>query len=96
MARVTPAAALAALHHVSLRFDSGIALFDSLELVVDRVPTGIVGRNGIGKSMLAQLIAGKIEPTSGTIDRHVRVAYAAQQHLDVSHDTRTVAQVMGI
>ncbi|WP_321916257.1 ABC-F family ATP-binding cassette domain-containing protein [Paraburkholderia sp. J11-2] len=96
MARVTPAAALAALHHVSLRFDSGITLFDSLELVVDRVPTGIVGRNGIGKSMLAQLIAGKIEPTSGTIDRHVRVAYAAQQHLDASHDTLTVAQVMGI
>ncbi|QGZ59482.1 ABC-F family ATP-binding cassette domain-containing protein [Paraburkholderia acidiphila] len=96
MARVTPAATLVALHHVSFRFESGITLFDSLDLVLDRVPTGVVGRNGVGKSMLAQLIAGRIEPTSGKIDRHVRVAYAAQQHLDTSHDTRTVAQVMGV
>ena len=96
MARVTPAATLVALHRVSFRFDSGATLFDSLDLVLDRMPTGIVGRNGVGKSMLAQLIAGRIEPTTGSIDRHVRVALAAQQHFDATHDTRTVAQVAGI
>ncbi|HKR42117.1 MAG TPA: ABC-F family ATP-binding cassette domain-containing protein [Paraburkholderia sp.] len=96
MARVTPAATLVALHHVSFRFDSGVTLFDSLDLVLDRVPTGIVGRNGVGKSLLAQLIAGRIEPTSGSIDRHVRVAFAAQQHLDASGDSQTVAQVAGL
>ncbi|MEM5316338.1 ABC-F family ATP-binding cassette domain-containing protein [Paraburkholderia sp. JHI869] len=96
MARVTPAATLVALHHISYRFDSGITLFDALDLVLDRVPTGIVGRNGVGKSMLAQLIAGRIEPTSGSIDRHARVAFAAQQHADASHDTQTVAQVAGL
>ncbi len=96
MARVTPAATLVALHRISFRFDSGVTLFDSLDLVLDRVPTGIVGRNGVGKSMLAQLIAGRIEPTSGSIDRHVRVAFAAQQPLDASHDKQTVAQVAGL
>ncbi|TDA42982.1 ABC-F family ATP-binding cassette domain-containing protein [Burkholderia pyrrocinia] len=82
MAAATPTGALVALHHVSFRFDDGFTLFDSLDLSIDRTPTGIVGRNGIGKSQLAQLIAGRCAPSSGTIDRHVPVAYVAQQHND--------------
>ncbi|PVX61200.1 ABC-F family ATP-binding cassette domain-containing protein [Paraburkholderia unamae] len=96
MARVTPNAALVALHHISFRFDGGTTLFESLSLVFDGVPTGIVGRNGVGKSMLAQLIAGRIAPTAGAIERHVRVAYAAQQHFNALDDTRTVAQAAGL
>ena len=50
MAAATPTGALVALHHVSFRFDDGFTLFDSLDLSIDRTPTGIVGRNGIGKT----------------------------------------------
>ncbi|KVR13008.1 ABC transporter ATP-binding protein [Burkholderia ubonensis] len=96
MARVTSNAALVALHHVSFRFDNGVTLFDSLDLTLDRTPTGIVGRNGIGKSMLAQLIAGQRAPSAGTIDRHAPVAYVAQQRIDASPDPRTVAQAAGL
>ncbi|KVG61403.1 ABC-F family ATP-binding cassette domain-containing protein [Burkholderia pseudomultivorans] len=101
MAAATPTGALVALHHVSFRFDDGVTLFDSLDLVIDRTPTGIVGRNGIGKSMLAQLIAGRLAPGAGTIDRHVRVVYVAQQHDEpipaaASSDARTVATVAAL
>ncbi|TCW81421.1 ABC transporter ATP-binding protein [Burkholderia sp. SRS-46] len=96
MAQITSNAALVALHHVSFRFDNGVTLFDSLDLTLDRTPTGIVGRNGIGKSMLAQLIAGQRMPSTGTIDRHVPVAYVAQQRIDASPDSRTVAQAAGL
>ncbi|KHK61016.1 hypothetical protein PI86_00715 [Burkholderia sp. A9] len=70
MAAATPTGALVALHHVSFRFDDGITLFDSLDLAIDRTPTGIVGRNGVGKSLLAQLIAGRRTPSAGSIGRH--------------------------
>ncbi|MBN3816359.1 ATP-binding cassette domain-containing protein, partial [Paraburkholderia sp. Se-20369] len=96
MAQVTSNAALVALHHVSFRFDNGVTLFDSLDLTLDRTPTGIVGRNGIGKSMLAQLIAGQRTASAGTIDRHVPVAYVAQQRIDASPDSCTVAQAAGL
>ncbi|WP_193099226.1 ABC-F family ATP-binding cassette domain-containing protein [Burkholderia sp. Z1] len=96
MAAATPTGALVALHHVSLRFDDGVTLFDSLDLSIDRTPTGIVGRNGIGKSLLAQLIAGRRAPSSGTIDRHTPVVYVAQQHDDASVGPRTVAQIAAL
>ncbi len=96
MAAATPAGALVAFHHVSFRFDDGFTLFDSLDLAIDRTPTGIVGRNGVGKSLLAQLIAGRRTPHAGTIERHTLVACVAQQHDDAPNDTRTVAEIAAL
>ncbi|KVH58942.1 ABC-F family ATP-binding cassette domain-containing protein [Burkholderia cepacia] len=98
MAAATPTGALVALHHVSFRFDDGVTLFDSLDLSIDRTPTGIVGRNGIGKSQLAQLIAGRCAPSTGTIERHTPVVYVAQQHDDgnAAANPRTVSQVAAV
>ncbi|QOH33663.1 ABC-F family ATP-binding cassette domain-containing protein [Burkholderia cepacia] len=98
MAVATPTGALVALHHVSFRFDDGVTLFDSLDLSIDRTPTGIVGRNGIGKSQLAQLIAGRCAPSTGMIERHTPVVYVAQQHDDgnAAANPRTVSQVAAL
>ncbi|MCA7904582.1 ATP-binding cassette domain-containing protein [Burkholderia cepacia] len=96
MAAATPTGALVALHHVSFCFDDGVTLFDSLDLSIDRTPTGIVGRNGVGKSQLAQLIAGRCAPSTGTIDRSTQVAYVAQQHDDAAAGPRTVAQLAAL
>lgn len=42
----------------------------------DRI--GIVGKNGVGKSTLLKLLAGKIEPTSGVVKFHVESGYFEQ------------------
>jgi ATPase subunit of ABC transporter with duplicated ATPase domains len=39
---------------------------------------GLVGANGVGKTTLAQLLSGRLEPTSGRVLRSAAVAYLAQ------------------
>lgn len=48
----------------------------------DRV--GVLGVNGCGKSTLLKLILEQLEPTAGKIEfnRHARVAYFTQHHMD--------------
>ncbi|WP_438868550.1 ABC-F family ATP-binding cassette domain-containing protein [Pseudomonas sp. L1(2025)] len=69
---------LVSLQHVCFQFANGETLLDDLTLSIDYIPTGIVGRNGRGKSILAQLLAGVLAPSSGALDGKARVAYVAQ------------------
>jgi len=68
-----------ALEGVSLHLPDGRALFSNLNHRFDLRRTGLVGRNGIGKSMLARLLAGELPPTTGQCLRSARVAYLSQQ-----------------
>ena len=45
----------------------GRQILSGLNLSLSEQRVGVVGRNGSGKSTLARLVAGLIEPTSGTI-----------------------------
>ncbi|ROM34066.1 ABC transporter ATP-binding protein [Pseudomonas poae] len=69
---------LVSLQHLSFQFADGDTLLEDINLSIDHTPTGIVGRNGRGKSILAKLIAGVLKPSGGTLDGNARVAYVAQ------------------
>jgi ATPase subunit of ABC transporter with duplicated ATPase domains len=94
MAHVTPSSPLVSLQQVSFHFDDGATLFDSLSLTFDHTRTAIVGRNGMGKSVLARLIAGELAPSAGTIERYGSVAFVAQNALVKAEET--VAEATGL
>jgi len=57
-----------------LRFDDFWALEDVSLKVYHSERLGVIGRNGAGKSTLLQVIAGVLDPTTGTADVRGRVA----------------------
>lgn len=69
---------LVSLQHVSFQFANGENLLEDMNLSIDHTPTGIVGRNGRGKSILAKLLAGVLLPSSGTLKKPSSVVYVPQ------------------
>ena len=78
---------LVSLQHLCFQFANGETLLDDLNLSIDHTPTGIVGRNGRGKSIFAQLIAGVLFPSSGSLKRSASVAYVPQDMAVAAGDT---------
>ncbi|WDG39999.1 ABC-F family ATP-binding cassette domain-containing protein [Pseudomonas synxantha] len=78
MTDVTRLPVLVSLQHVSFQFANGENLLEDMNLSIDHTPTGIVGRNGRGKSILAKLLAGVLLPSSGTLKKPSSVVYVPQ------------------
>lgn len=93
MTHVSRTPALVSLNQLSFQFANGETIFNALNLQFDHVPTAIVGRNGVGKSLLARLIAGQLQPTSGSVSSAVPVMYVSQTFLGAP--SQTVADATG-
>jgi ATP-binding cassette subfamily F protein 3 len=73
------------MEHASVGYEPGVPVLTKLDLRIDdddRI--GLLGSNGNGKSTLAKLIAGRMQPMDGRLRRlhRLSVAYFAQHQLD--------------
>ena len=82
------------LEGVSFVLPNGEALFSDLNENFDQRRTGLVGRNGCGKTVLARILAGQLQPTRGRCVRSGTVHYLAQQ-VSPAADA-TVADLAGV
>jgi ATPase subunit of ABC transporter with duplicated ATPase domains len=79
---------------LSFAWPDGTAVLDHLDVAFGPGRTGLIGRNGDGKSTLLRLITGDLTPSAGAITTAGEVAYLPQQlPLDTA---RTVADLLGI
>jgi ATPase subunit of ABC transporter with duplicated ATPase domains len=76
------------------RLPDGRFLFNNLTFSFSGVCAGLVGANGIGKTTLLEILAGKREPSVGAINRCGRVSYLPQQARFVS--SATVADAINL
>ena len=60
---------LISLHAITSALPDGRVLFNAIDLTFGLERTGIVGRNGVGKSTLLHIIAGTSMPTEGSVHR---------------------------
>jgi ATPase subunit of ABC transporter with duplicated ATPase domains len=82
------------LDGLSFRTPDGRVLFDNLTLSFGAERTGLVGRNGMGKTTLIRLILGEIAPTAGSVAVRGRVG-VLRQALAPPQGAR-VADVLGV
>ncbi|XP_020211276.1 ABC transporter F family member 3 isoform X2 [Cajanus cajan] len=80
-----PGAPIISFSDASFGYPGGPTLFRNLNFGIDldsRI--AMVGPNGIGKSTILKLIAGDLQPSSGTVFRSakVRIAVFSQHHVD--------------
>lgn len=82
------------LEGVSFILPDGRTLFSDITWQCGARRTGLVGRNGAGKSVLARLLAGELAPTHGRCTRSGTVHYLSQQAGDGG--AHSVAELAGI
>src|SRR5690242_19177778 len=81
------------LRNLSLQTPDGRDLFQNLDLSFGAERTGIVGRNGTGKTTLLRAIAGEIAPLSGSIAVEGRLGVLRQT---VQADDVSIAGALGV
>ena len=85
---------LAVLDRVSADTPDGFRLFDNLTLAFGRERTGLVGRNGVGKSTLLRLLAGEQRASAGVIGRTGSAGFLSQRYEPATDET--VADTLGV
>jgi len=83
-----------ALHGVSFHLPSGEPLLSDLNETFDDRRTALVGRNGAGKSVLARIMAGRLQPSVGRCLRSGPAHYLPQRIEPQAF--RSVADLAGV
>ncbi len=82
------------LSHLTFTGPDGQTLFSNLDLSFGTGRTGLVGRNGVGKTTLLRLITGELTPTSGAVSVTGRIGVLRQEVQP--REGETIADLFGV
>ncbi|MGF1787446.1 ATP-binding cassette domain-containing protein [Photobacterium swingsii] len=83
-------------HKLSFQLDTGEWLFRDLNFSLTNRLTGMVGRNGVGKSVFLSLLLGETRPTLGNVTRQGKVAHYSQLPSELLSSKRQIAEFLGV
>ncbi|MGF1695382.1 ATP-binding cassette domain-containing protein [Vibrio lamellibrachiae] len=83
-------------NNLSYQFDNGETLFEGICCTLTHRRIGLIGRNGVGKSILASLLIKEREPSSGNVTLHTQVASYSQLPSSLLNGEITIAQYLNL
>ena len=86
------------LKHVSKKYGNQVLVEDFNYILLKNQNLGIIGPNGCGKSTLMKLMAGLVEPDSGTVEmgETIKIGYFAQEEQEMDERQRVIDYVKDI
>ena len=86
------------LHHISKHFGDRVCIRDFDYIVLKNQRLGIIGPNGCGKSTLLKIIAGILEPDSGSVEigDTIKIGYFAQEIEDMNSSQRVIDYIKDV
>lgn len=82
-------------NNISHQFDNGDMPFQHLSCSMNQHRVGLVGRNGVGKSLFASILSGEIVPSDGKVNLPSSLAIYRQQPSELLCSDSTIAQYLG-
>ncbi|MEI6895011.1 MAG: ATP-binding cassette domain-containing protein [Colwellia sp.] len=84
------------VNKLSYQLDNGIKLFENISFRLPQGLTALIGRNGVGKSILVSLLTKELKPTSGTISSEMSILSFNQNHSMCFKKEETVSSFLGV
>lgn len=86
------------LKHVSKKYGNQVLVEDFNYILLKNQKLGIIGPNGCGKSTLMKLMAGLVEPDSGTVEmgETIKIGYFVQEEQEMDNRQRVIDYVKDI
>ncbi|MGI9281001.1 MAG: ABC-F family ATP-binding cassette domain-containing protein [Endozoicomonas sp.] len=82
--------------HLTFQFDNGETLFKDIALSLTARLTGLVGRNGAGKSVLASVLAGTRKATRGGVRLNGQCEFLSQLPSELTQSRQSIARFLEI
>ena len=84
------------VENISYSLPDSAPLFQNITFTVKRGDKiALVGNNGVGKSTLAQILAGSLPPSSGAITTNAKLFYLPQTTLAISGSVKSLVDANG-
>ncbi|WP_373938559.1 ATP-binding cassette domain-containing protein [Vibrio kanaloae] len=83
-------------NNLSFQLDTGEWLFKNITFNLSTRLTGLVGRNGAGKSLLLSLLVGQKQPTTGSVSRQGSIGFYSQLPSTLLDTNITIADFLGL
>ncbi len=83
-------------NNISYQFENGDMLFQNISCSLTQRKVGLVGRNGIGKSLLASILSKELAPSQGSITSNGKVSTFIQASSNRNNEARTIAHYLQV